>query len=88
MDVCHLSLWAWFPATNYIHPHAYGGLNTLDNYVTTSLLTNGANGAATSEELGRDLPPPGNIGKWDSLTSWFLEEAKADQALRADPYFL
>jgi hypothetical protein len=88
MDVCHFGLWAWSPAIDHVHPHARGGLDGLDNYVTTSFLTNGAKGAAMPGELGWEkLHPRGNLNEWDGLTRWFVEQAKADPVLRADPYF-
>lgn len=72
MSESHIAFWEVFPTVDHVVPVARGGLDTEENWVTTSMLRNGAKSHWTLEELGWQLYPAGNVRDWDGLTSWFL----------------
>ena len=68
----HVAYWTLFPTVDHLHPVAAGGFDNEANWVTTSMLTNKAKGNATRGQLGWELHPPGDLGRWDGLTDWLL----------------
>lgn len=72
-DVCHFAFYELFPTLDHVVPVSRGGLDSIENWVTASMLTNAAKGNFTLDELGWTLRLHGTLGDWDGLTKWFLE---------------
>jgi hypothetical protein len=77
--VCHTAYWELWPTVDHVVPVVRGGMHDMDNWVTTSMLTNQVKGHWTLEELGWELLPPGRLEEWDGLLRWFLEYVEAYQ---------
>jgi hypothetical protein len=84
-DACHFAYWELSPTIDHLLPVSRGGADDESNWVTTSMALNKAK--ATLDELSWSLREPGRMEEWDGLTSWFVEQAKADPTLKSDPYF-
>lgn len=85
MQSCHLMWWELYPTVDHIVPVARGGSDEVANWVTTSMLRNGAKSNWTVEELGWQMLPPGNIDEWDGLTRWCLDQVERQpQLVRKD----
>ena len=85
MTDTHFMFWELFPTIDHVRPVARGGADAEENWVTTSMLRNGAKAGWTLEELGWTLHPPGDTA-WDGLLGWFLEYAKGSALAREDAY--
>jgi hypothetical protein len=60
----------------------------MDNWVTTSMRRNGMKANWTLEELGWSLTEPGELGDWDGLLGWFMDEIDQHPSLVDTPgYF-
>ena len=86
MSETHMVFWEMFPTIDHLLPVARGGVDGESNWVTTSMLHNGAKAQWTLEELGWKCLPPGNLLKWDGLTRWFLDYVGTHNGLRDDNY--
>ncbi len=86
MSETHMVFWEMFPTIDHLLPVARGGVDGESNWVTTSMLHNGAKGQWTLEELGWKCLPPGNLLEWDGLTRWFLDYVSTHNGLRDDNY--
>jgi len=86
MSESHIAFWELFPTVDHVVPVARGGLDTEENWVTTSMLRNGAKSHWTLEELGWKLYPAGNVRDWDGLTSWFLMYIERHPEFLEDAY--
>ena len=75
-----MAYWELFSTVDHIVPVARGGSDDESNWVTTSMLRNGAKSNWTLEELGWDLLPPGDFKQWDGLLHWFIEFIEQDQS--------
>ena len=87
MDACHIGYWELCPTIDHLVPVARGGVDSEDNWVTTTMARNAAKANFTLEEIGWSLKPPGAMSEWDGLMGWFLEQAAADPTILADHYF-
>lgn len=72
LDVCHIAHWTLYPSVDHLVPISRGGVHSIDNLVTTSMIRNQAKANWTVEELCWELRPPAGIGEWDGLAGWFL----------------
>lgn len=86
MDECHFGFWELAPTIDHIVPVSRGGSDDESNWATTSMLRNSAKANFTLDELGWVLYPHGDMKAWDGLLGWFVEQAKADLAVRDEPY--
>ena len=87
MTECHSAYWELLPTIDHIHPVALGGADTVDNWISCSMLTNNLKSVWTSEQLGWELLPPGDRRVWDGLLTWFVECIEKDQTLLNETYF-
>ncbi len=85
-DSCHFAYYELFPTIDHRTPVARGGLDQMDNWISTSMLRNAAKANFTVEELGWTLHPCGDIGAWDGLTGWFMQQARIRPDISSDPY--
>lgn len=83
----HRAYWELFPTLDHLVPLARGGSDDASNWVTTSMVRNAAKGNWTSEELGWELKPPGDLKVWDGLSGWFRDYLEAHpEAGRGDAH--
>ncbi len=76
MSECHIAYWELFPTVDHLIPVARGGPDESSNWVTTSMLHNGAKSNWLVEELNWVLHQPGDSSEWDGMMSWFLDYAE------------
>jgi hypothetical protein len=81
MEICHPAYWELVPTLDHIVPVARGGQDTLENWVTSSMLTNARKGSWTLEAMGWTLLPPGDQTEWDGLMRTFMRLVEADKSL-------
>ena len=86
MDECHNAFWELIPTVDHIHPIALGGIDSEENYATTSMLHNSIKSNWTLEQLQWKLYPAGNYAEWDGLTSLFIKLVEQDKELLKDAY--
>lgn len=72
MTETHPAYWELVPTVDHIVPVARGGVDSEENYLTTSMLHNAAKANWILEELGWSLVPPGDFSEWDGLTGWLV----------------
>lgn len=73
MSESHIVYYELFPTIDHVEPVARGGADEEGNWVTTSMLRNGAKAHWTLEELAWALKPAGRVEEWDGLMGWFLK---------------
>ncbi|MDY0042504.1 MAG: HNH endonuclease signature motif containing protein [Desulforhabdus sp.] len=86
MSEGHMAYWELFPTIDHVHPVARGGVDSLENWVCCSMLTNSIKGNWTLEQLQWALLPPGSLTEWDGLASWFLAQAESDKSVLESSY--
>jgi hypothetical protein len=84
-DSCHFAYYELFPTIDHLVPVSRGGLDTFENWITTSMLRNSAKANFTLEELSWTLHPEGSLDAWDGLTRWFLQWPESGY-ITGDPY--
>ena len=57
---------------DHVEPVTRNGIDSLANWVTTSMAHNFAKSNFTLQELGWSLHPPGSFAEWDGLSRWFV----------------
>jgi hypothetical protein len=85
-DLCHFAYYELFPTVDHLAPVSRGGADSADNWVSTSMLKNAAKANFTLAELGWSLHPPGDLAKWDGLTSWFMDQIGKSGGPTPSPY--
>jgi hypothetical protein len=78
MSETHPAFWQLTPTVDHVDPVCHSGLDTMENWVTTSMLRNSAKANWTLQELGWTLHPPGQISDWDGRLSWFSRYVAAN----------
>ena len=86
MEECHNAYWEFVPTVDHIYPVALGGADSMDNWVTTSMLHNSIKSNWTLEQLNWKLYDAGDFDKYDGLTGLFIKLVKADMKLLSDSY--
>lgn len=86
MESCHNAYWELVPTIDHIYPIALGGIDTEENWVTTSMLHNSIKCNWTLEQLNWKLYPAGNYKNWDGLTNLFIKLVRKDTNLLQDRY--
>lgn len=86
MEKCHNAYWEFVPTVDHIYPVALGGIDSKENWATTSMLHNSIKSNWTLEQLNWQLHEPGNYKVWDGLTMLFIRLVEADANLQADAY--
>jgi hypothetical protein len=69
----HIAFWELFPTVDHLVPVSRGGCDDDSNWVTASMLSNGAKAHWTLEELGWERHPVGAVEEWDGLSRWLVE---------------
>lgn len=82
----HLAYWELFPTIDHVQPVARGGIDTEENWVCCSMLTNSIKSNWTLEQLQWKLLHPGDIKEWDGMMNWFLNQIAKDASLLQIPY--
>ena len=82
----HIAYWELFPTIDHIIPVARGGMDSEENRVCCSMLTNSIKSTWTLEELQWELLPPGQYDKWDGMKKWFLKQVTKDPTVLEDKY--
>ena len=86
MDECHNAYWEFVPTVDHIYPVALGGVDSEENWATTSILHNSIKSNWTLEQLNWPLYERGKLEDWDGLTGLFVKLVEADLSLLQDPY--
>ena len=82
----HVAYWELFPTIDHIVPIARGGKDTIENWVTTSMLHNQVKNNWTLEQLNWTLYAPSNYEDWDGLTAKFVQFVLQRPELLQDKY--
>ena len=80
-DACHPAFWDLFPTVDHIVPLAYGGTAGADNLACVSMRTNQVKANWRLEDLGWNLLPS-EMGDWDGLIYWAVEELERHPEIR------
>lgn len=72
MTETHIIYWEMMPTIDHVIPVSRGGIDSEENWVTTSMNRNSAKSNWTLEELNWKLHDPGSLSDWDGLTDTFL----------------
>jgi hypothetical protein len=86
MTETHPAYWELAPTIDHVIPIARGGTDTIDNWVTTSMIRNSAKANWTLEELGWSLKECGNFDQWDGLVGLFSKAVQQKPELLQDEY--
>ena len=86
MEECHNAYWEFVPTVDHIYPIALGGVDSEENWATTSMLHNSIKSNWTLEQLQWKLCEPGKYGEWDGLTALFVALVEVDSSLVEDAY--
>jgi hypothetical protein len=81
MDQCHIAYWELIPTIDHIVPISRGGMDHVNNWVTTSMLSNARKANWTLDKLQWSLYPPGNLDDWDGLIGVFLGYVESNKQL-------
>ena len=84
-DACHFAFYELYPTIDHLVPVSRSGVDSDENWLSTSMLRNAAKANFTIEELGWKIHPAGEIRQWDGLTGWFLRQKLAPE-LQANSY--
>ncbi len=86
MSEGHLAYWELFPTIDHVVPVSRGGVDSEENWVCCSMLTNGIKANWTLDQLQWELLPPGDMKEWDGMLDWFLQHVERNSALLQMPY--
>jgi hypothetical protein len=86
MEACHNAYWEFVPTVDHIYPVALGGVDSEENWATTSMLHNSIKSNWTLAQLQWRLYDPGNYEEWDGLTELFIELVEKNVELLKDSY--
>ncbi|MCB1983862.1 MAG: HNH endonuclease [Burkholderiales bacterium] len=86
MDEGHIAYWELFPTIDHLVPITRGGVDSEENWVCCSMLTNSIKSNWLLEELQWALKVPGNLQSWDGMFSWFLRHVKEHKELLSIGY--
>ena len=86
-DECHISYWQLVPTIDHIIPIARGGLDRIENMVSTSQLKNSIKSSWLLEELNWRICPIGQLSNWDGLINWYIHYIDKNEIALKDPYF-
>lgn len=86
MEECHNAYWELVPTLDHIYPVALGGVDSEENWATTSMLHNSIKSNWTLEQLQWKLHAAGDFEDWDGLTELFVKLVEMDSLLLNDAY--
>lgn len=86
MTQTHIAYWELVPTIDHIVPIARGGIDSPDNWVTTSMKNNSIKNNYTLDEINWVLHPKGDLKDWDGLTKLFVELVDNNEELKRDSY--
>lgn len=84
MKECHNAYWEFVPTVDHIYPVALGGVDSEENWATTSMLHNSIKSNWTLEQLNWQMHEAGKFEDWDGLTALFVKLVEADSTLLED----
>ena len=73
MEECHNAYWEFVPTVDHIYPVALGGVDSMENWATTSMLHNSIKSNWTLQQLNWKLHDAGDFHKYDGLTGLFVK---------------
>lgn len=82
----HVAYWELFPTIDHVVPVARGGVDSEENWVCCSMLTNSIKSNWTLEQLQWQLVPTGDLAEWDGMVGWFLRQVSADPVVLENAY--
>ena len=82
----HMAYWEIFPTIDHVVPVAIGGVDSEENWVCCSMLTNSIKSHWTIEQLQWQLLPPGSIAEWDGMMNWFVQQVSSDISILENSY--
>lgn len=86
MTECHDAYWELCPTIDHLMPIARGGMDTMGNWVTTSMLNNSIKSNWTLDQLHWNLHEQGKTYNWDGLSSCFISLVAKHKELLNDGY--
>lgn len=86
MEECHIAYWEFVPTVDHIYLVALGGVDSEENWATTSMLHNSIKSNWTLKQLNWQLYEAGKFEDWDGLTALFIKLVEADFSLLEDTY--
>lgn len=86
MSETHIAYWDLYPTIDHIEPIAYGGKDSKENMVTTSMQNNSIKSNWPLEKIGWTIHSVGNINEWDGLSKTFIRIVENDSTLLNDSY--
>lgn len=86
MDETHMAFWELMPTVDHVIPVARGGVDSEENWVTTSMVRNSAKSNWLVEELGWSVRTVGGEGSWDGLLTWFFRYVGSHEDLLKEAY--
>lgn len=86
MEECHNAYWEFIPTVDHIYPVALGGVDSKENWATTSMLHNSIKSSWTLKQLNWQLYAAGNYDDYDGLTELFMKLVEAERELLKDAY--
>lgn len=86
MEECHNAYWEFIPTVDHIYPVALGGVDSKENWATTSMLHNSIKSNWTLNQLNWKLYDAGKYSDYDGLTELFIKLVEADNELMKDAY--
>lgn len=78
--------WEFIPTVDHIYPVALGGVDSKENWATTSMLHNSIKSNWTLNQLNWKLYDAGKYSDYDGLTELFIKLVEADNELMKDAY--
>ena len=82
----HIAYWELIPTIDHIVPISLGGVDSKENWATTSMMHNSIKNNWTLDQLQWKIYPKGDIQEWDGLTQLFVEVVSHNEYLLKDNY--
>lgn len=86
MNECHIAYWELIPTIDHVTPIALGGIDSQENWATTSMLHNAVKSNWTLAQLNWTLHKKGDYKEWDGLTELFVQLINSDHSLLQNKY--
>jgi hypothetical protein len=87
-DEAHEAYWTHFASVEHLDPVSTGGMETADNWITTSMARNQVRSRYSLEALGWKVQPRDPLPDWDGGLQAFLKLLEAFPALLSQGSYL
>jgi hypothetical protein len=77
----HIAFWELLPTIDHIVPVARGGMDTEENWVCCSMISNSIKSNWLLRDLAWRLKEPGSLIDWDGMFFWFIRHVEEYQDL-------